>query len=295
MPNAGRATPELKKLYDELRKLPGAQGSGIVASKSGYHSSRAYNQAYHPYNYSIQLTLDQDGPRDAAAAVDISCTAKYQKLYTARMIAAMDARDPRVGSVKEIYGSVNGKAVVGRGKKSRTGKAYSSSSDSSHLWHIHMSIFRSDVDDWNRIKGIIEVFTGENLPDTVKPEQPTVKPAVNKPEGKAAPRPHYEFPLPRDYFFGHKSGPSESVSGYYGRKFHSVSDTTWLKRFADQLGKRGWSVGKGKQYLGRYGNDGKFGDEYVRLVKAFQSDMGLAVDGFIGPKTWEAAFERPTG
>nr|WP_255672923.1 peptidoglycan-binding domain-containing protein [Glycomyces amatae] len=60
-----------------------------------------------------------------------------------------------------------------------------------------------------------------------------------------------------------------------------------------QLDRRGWSVGKGKTYLRRFGNDGRYGDEYRRLIKAFQADQGLKQDGLLGPVTWAAAFTNP--
>lgn len=111
--------------------------------------------------------------------------------------------------------------------------------------------------------------------------------------GRAAPGPHYDFPLPAGYYFGPADGGDESVSGFYGRKFGGTLDRTWLKRWAAQLGKRGWSVGKGKSYLKRYGNDGKYGSEYAALARAFQADQGLTTDALIGPATWAAAFENP--
>lgn len=123
-------------------------------------------------------------------------------------------------------------------------------------------------------------------------KQPTTKPkkTTNK---KTAPKPTYSFPLPNGYYFGPKSGGDKSVSGFYPRKFKGVSDNTWLKRFANQLAKRGWSVGKGKSYLKSAGNDGLYGSEYKSLIKAFQKDQGLKVDGLIGNDTWNAAFTNP--
>lgn len=40
--------------------------------------------------------------------------------------------------------------------------------------------------------------------------------------------------------------------------------------------------------LAPYGADGKFGNKTLEAIKDFQRDRGLAVDGVIGPKTWEA-------
>ncbi|GAB3224087.1 hypothetical protein GCM10027447_12330 [Glycomyces halotolerans] len=112
--------------------------------------------------------------------------------------------------------------------------------------------------------------------------------------GTPAPGPKYDFPLPSSrYYFGPKSGPNTSVSGYYPRAFKGRSDNEWLKVWVRQLQKRGWNARKGGTYLTRYGNDGLYGPEYRALVRAFQADQGLAVDGLLGPRTWAAAFENP--
>lgn len=111
--------------------------------------------------------------------------------------------------------------------------------------------------------------------------------------GHKVPGPGYGFPLPGGYYFGVDDGTNSSVSGKYHRSFKGHADSWWLQQFAAQLSRRGWSVGKGKTYLRRYGNDGEFGAEYVALVEAFQRDQGLVVDGKLGPATWRAAFQNP--
>lgn len=40
--------------------------------------------------------------------------------------------------------------------------------------------------------------------------------------------------------------------------------------------------------LPKYGADGSFGNETLNAVKAFQGDHGIAVDGVVGPETWDA-------
>lgn len=39
---------------------------------------------------------------------------------------------------------------------------------------------------------------------------------------------------------------------------------------------------------GKYGADGEFGSDTENAVMAFQEDMGLEVDGIVGPETWAA-------
>lgn len=103
----------------------------------------------------------------------------------------------------------------------------------------------------------------------------------------------YAFPYEKGGYIGPKSGPDRSHSGLTGRETKGVLDSTWNKRFVNQLVKRGWNAKKGGAYLTRHGNDGKWGTEFEQLTRAFQKDQGLAVDGRAGYDTWTAAFENP--
>lgn len=121
-------------------------------------------------------------------------------------------------------------------------------------------------------------------PPSPKPTKPAVRPA---------PGPNYAFPLPSGHYFGPASGPAQSVSGRYSRAFKGVDAKVHLKRLTQQLEKRGWDARKGGRYLTRYGHDGTYGPEVEALVRAFQRDQGLSVDGLAGPQTWRAAFNNP--
>ncbi|MBC9004845.1 peptidoglycan recognition protein family protein [Micromonospora aurantiaca (nom. illeg.)] len=120
-------------------------------------------------------------------------------------------------------------------------------------------------------------------------------PAPSKPPaaGKPAPGTPITFPLPAGWYFGPSSGPDYSVSGLHERYFRSRTDRYWLQQWAIQLGRRGWSIGKGKTWLGGAGNDGIYGPEYRALAIAFQDDQGLRQDGLIGKNTWDAAYHNP--
>lgn len=156
---------------------------------------------------------------------------------------------------------------------------FKESTDSSDE-HIHLSA-RTDhlttelQDDWINV-------------EPAKPSKPS-KPA----EGKPAPGPDVAFPLAAGHWFGADDGTDRSHSGGHGRKTKGKLDATWIKTWASQLGKRGWSIGKGKRWLSEYGNDGEWGDEYDALCEAFQRDQGLPDDRKNGPRTWNAAFDNP--
>lgn len=114
--------------------------------------------------------------------------------------------------------------------------------------------------------------------------------SVAKPKGKV-PGKKYPFPYEKHGYIGPLDGPDHSHSGIGGRKTGGVLDRTLNKRFVNQLEERGWDP-EG-DYLVKYGNDGKYGDELEALIRAFQKDQGLTVDGLAGKSTWDAAFKNP--
>lgn len=85
-----------------------------------------------------------------------------------------------------------------------------------------------------------------------------------------------KFPLPKGWYFGPKSGPKESVSGYYG---YSEDLKTWQR----QMRKRGWKIKV----------DGLYGPETAEVTRAFQREKRLTPDGLIGIATWQTAWTAP--
>lgn len=135
---------------------------GIYANKPGYHNTRAANQAQWPGNYSIRLALDLQGPGDKAAAIDYTMSDAEMRKRTGYLRDAANARDPRLAAVREFYGTLDSRTVFGRIKDSRTGPWRASTSDNSHLWHIHISLFRSYVDVWEELAPVLSVLAGES-------------------------------------------------------------------------------------------------------------------------------------
>lgn len=99
--------------------------------------------------------------------------------------------------------------------------------------------------------------------------KPTSKP---KPTSSKAPA----FPLPRGHYFGPKSGPAASVSGYHSHRAD-------LKRWQQRMKDRGWSLTA----------DGLYGPTTAKVARQFQKEKGLPVDGLIGAATWAAAWNSP--
>ena len=160
-----------------------------------------------------------------------------------------------------------------------------------HTAHVHISIYQSRAAEQRRQSWGIATG-GKSQPKPAPKPAPKKRPAAPKRTGKV-PGPGHAFPLPTRYYFGPKDGGNKSVSGFHLRKFKGKTDRWWLQEFGRQLARRGWSVGKGKTWLRTAGNDGKYGGEYAALVRAFQKDQRIGVDGRLGKQTWDAAFKNP--
>lgn len=164
------------------RRESAATVSGIVGDlahrlEGGYHISR---QDQSRLNYSVaQYVKDQQGPADAASAVDMTMNQASMILVTKRLARAVAARDPRVfGKIRAFNGTTNGSRAIrvecyeygpSRGKSG----VYVATPD--HLWHVHLEIHRAYVNDWRILKGILDVILGK---EAVKADAATVKPPV---------------------------------------------------------------------------------------------------------------------
>lgn len=120
-----------------------------------------------------------------------------------------------------------------------------------------------------------------------------LKSGAPKAETPSVPGTVIPFPYERGGYIGPRSGPNRSHSGIGGRSTNGRPDREWNKEWVRQLVRRGWNARKGGTYLTKFGNDGKYGAEFEALVRAFQKDQGLAVDGLVGKDTWDAAFKNP--
>jgi hypothetical protein len=162
-PNTSRITAALWRFWEECDALiPGVLLGGIYANKSGYHSSRAENLVNWPWSYSVRFPLDLDrGPADKARAIDLTMSAANMKLYTGRLVAAADRNDPRMRPVRSFYGTTDGVNVVGRIRDDDTGPYRKATSDTSHLWHDHISIWCAYCADWTALAGVLSVLAGQ--------------------------------------------------------------------------------------------------------------------------------------
>lgn len=58
---------------------------------------------------------------------------------------------------------------------------------------------------------------------------------------------------------------------------------TFVRQFQQRLRDRGWNISV----------DGDFGPKTEAIVRQFQAEKGLGVDGLVGPKTWNAIWNAP--
>src|SRR4249920_1618850 len=164
---------DLFKVVDQV--IPEAVNSGITgkaAHKSGYHRSYTKAVAADPNNYSTILADDKNSDHDAVAALDISVPPELMKIVTARALAAARAGDPRFYGCREILGTVTGSTTTGwnfhatgSGSRSKVGIIPSSGIDSSHLWHVHISMLRKYATDPAACKAVGAVLAGLPAPN----------------------------------------------------------------------------------------------------------------------------------
>jgi len=150
---AGAYSPNaIQQLFDTVKqRMPSAALGGIYANKPGYHNAR--NQLSSG-DYSVQKPPDKEGDGWAAAALDITPNAADQKTMSQRLLNAKN--DSRMAPIREFFGSTNGTSVCGWDYYG----GYAVTSDSSHLWHVHISVLRKYTNDVAALQKVADVITG---------------------------------------------------------------------------------------------------------------------------------------
>lgn len=160
------APTAIHALFDLIHaRIPDAQLSGILGDQShtyGYHRARA---VLPPSDYSVELAEDKLGDAWSASALDVKLPTALMETVTARLMTAMKGHDPRVKALREFFGTLNGSDVTGWDQRSPT-TPYddcATTSDDSHLWHVHLSIYREFANDANALAPIADVIAGVQL------------------------------------------------------------------------------------------------------------------------------------
>ncbi len=165
-PDPARITDQMWWLWQQLQALePSSKLGGIYANKPGYHNARG-NLPY--YDYSVcDDPPDQGGPGDKAAAIDWTFPdaqgGNYATIskYTKRLInSGKDQNDPRLDGWRECYGNADSDTYV-EGYDFRY--QCDVTSDSSHLWHIHLSENRDQTKSQKNKEALLSVLKGETV------------------------------------------------------------------------------------------------------------------------------------
>jgi hypothetical protein len=153
-------------LWPGMHELePTSKLGGILAYKRGYHAPREWLQTHgytSDYSYT-QFAVDREGPADEPSAIDWTFPGTAIAKYAKRLLAAGRAGrggDPRTLYMREFFGQADIDSEVEGWDfaKNRT-----STSDSSHLWHIHISVHRKYVMDPTAMRAILSILSGQPL------------------------------------------------------------------------------------------------------------------------------------
>lgn len=163
-PNPQYITDQMWNLWLGCEKvIPGVRLGGIYAHKPGYHSTVNDNKISWPNDYSIRLPLDLTQPDNKARAIDLTMDDGQMRKCTELLRAsAFDAVDDRLSCVREFYGTLDGFIVYGLIKDDENGPWRGATSDSSHLWHIHISIFTAFCSIWSMLAPVASVLSGQS-------------------------------------------------------------------------------------------------------------------------------------
>lgn len=156
-------TDEMWYFWTEFKKIePTVELGGIYADKPGYHNTRAGNS---PSNYSVILPPDKLGPSDKAAAIDLTFpnaqSGNYTTIskYSSRLLkSGKDPNDLRGNYLREFFGNADSDTQV---EGWDFYYATTSTSDSSHLWHIHISFLRKYVTSLTAMNAVLSILKGE--------------------------------------------------------------------------------------------------------------------------------------
>ncbi len=264
-PNPGSVTDAEWWLWCRLHELePGTKLGGIVANKPGFHArgqylkskGRDHGQGDRSTDYSIRDAVNRRGNwLTHASALDWTFpdaqVGKYGAIdrYTSRLLrSALDHKDPRLDMILfEFYGQANTDSAVEGYNEHR--EAYASS-DSSHLWHLHLSFLRSECDDFWGMWALLTVLMGwpvaqwrSALP---APPKPPLKPKPLAPSG---------LPV---WALGSRT-LKEGMSGTDVRTYQA--------------------------FIGQVVPDGTFGKSTTARTRKYQDMRGYKVDGIAGPQT----------
>jgi peptidoglycan hydrolase-like protein with peptidoglycan-binding domain len=261
------AYPTVERLVTGICKLyPSAVPSGIVGDtrhqklrQGSYHLSR---QDCPPRTFSVIRPDDVagQGPDDAASAFDVSMRRKDLMIATQRVMAVWaNGNDPR----RKYINAVNGWTGTGDAQRFDMVSRKKSVASPDHKWHMHVSIRRKYVLSEAMVTAILSILRGDTIAYYLALIGVVVAPA----------------PV--------KRAVTPSYPGRVLRRTTSTKPDSAVKAWQGRMLVRGWkSLGKA---------DGLFGAKTEDVVRRYQKQCRVPVDGAIGPQTWPLPWSRPLG
>lgn len=161
-------TDELKWLGDELcrrtkRPRTAAGDKGDQFHLNGAHRSQEWilhSRWCTSRTYTVQSGLTGEQARHIAGFDFTPGSDSAMVAQCKRLMAALKAG--RLEEVREFYGNADGDRVVDGWDNLRNRAA---TSDSSHLWHWHLSIDRTKLRDRRLMERIVAIALGDTLPE----------------------------------------------------------------------------------------------------------------------------------
>jgi hypothetical protein len=151
-------------LWPGMKRLePTSKLGGVLARKPGYHNSRDHLP---PDDYSVRFPADKLGPADEGSAIDWTFPDAQRgdystiKVYSRHLLNAGKNRDPRTQYFREFFGNADDDREV-EGWDFTKGQP--STSDTSHLWHIHLSVHRKWINSVEAMRAMLSILGGEPL------------------------------------------------------------------------------------------------------------------------------------
>jgi hypothetical protein len=160
----------LREHYGHTRAETGSKGD--QNHLRGRHRSRAWvaNSAYcTDRTYGNRDARDKAGDANWLRATDVGISGAELRAASAQLDAAVKAG--RLPSVAEWFGTKDGTHVTG------WFDGHVSSSDSSHLYHLHVGVWTAFCDDAGQMDLLGDIITGED--DDMTPRQEYVLHVIN--------------------------------------------------------------------------------------------------------------------
>ena len=151
-------------LIEPLRAFYNLSGGAVGAAGDNNHMYGRHRSANWDLtsryctdrSYGTTNGKDKQGDLDWYRAVDVGI--QGQLLWDASHRIDNAVRAGRAPAIAEWFGTFNGQTVVG------WFEGHPSSSDSSHLWHLHVGFWNQFANDANVMRQTFEIITGDDVP-----------------------------------------------------------------------------------------------------------------------------------